>query len=159
MSGGSVIVGAEEAQREIFMAEIKPTVAGGSTESAAERRRTQRVLIAMPVLVRGGSGTKTFEEDTATVSVSANGCLVRLAHAVVRGEEIAIVNPKTAEELPSTVTFIGLKEGGKAEVGAEFAEPSPLFWRIAFPPADWDASERKRPTGVRPPGKLPKPAK
>jgi hypothetical protein len=71
----------------------------------------------------------------------------------VRGQEIAIVNPKTAEELPSTVTFIGLKEGGKAEVGAEFAEPSPLFWRIAFPPADWDSAERKRPTGVRPPTK------
>jgi len=52
------------------------------------------------------------------------------------------VNPKTAEELPSTVTFIGLKEGSKAEVGVEFAEPSPLFWRIAFPPPDWDSAER-----------------
>ncbi|MGH9714825.1 MAG: PilZ domain-containing protein [Candidatus Acidiferrales bacterium] len=141
------------------MAEIKASVPGAPTESVAERRRTQRVLIAMPVLVRGGSGTKTFEEETSTVSVSANGCLVRLAHPVVRGEEIAVVNPKTAEELPSTVTFIGMKETGKSEVGVEFAEPSPLFWRIAFPPADWDASERKRPTGVRPPSKLPKPSR
>jgi hypothetical protein len=138
------------------MAEIKASVPGAPVESAAERRRTQRVLIAMPVLVRGGSGTKSFEEDTTTVSVSANGCLVRLGQQVVRGQEIAIVNPKTAEELPSSVTFIGLKEGGKAEVAVEFAEPSPLFWRIAFPPPDWDAAERKRPTGVRPPTKLPK---
>ena len=135
------------------MAESKASVSGAPSESAAERRRTQRVLIAMPVLVRGGSGPKAFEEETTTVSVSANGCLVRLGHPVVRGQEIAIVNPKTAEELPSTVTFIGLKEGNKAEVGAEFAEPSPLFWRIAFPPPDWDSAERKRPTGVRPPVK------
>lgn len=135
------------------MAEIKHSAQPVGSDSATERRRTQRVLIAMPVLVRGGSGTKTFEEETTTVSVSANGCLVRLGHPVIRGQEIAIVNPKTAEELPSTVTFIGLKEGSKAEVGVEFAEPSPLFWRIAFPPADWDSAERKRPTGVRPPTK------
>src|ERR1700730_15523997 len=107
-------------QRETMMAEIKPSVPGAPVESAAERRRTQRVLIAMPVLVRGGSGTKAFEEETTTVSVSANGCLVRLGQQVARGQEIAIVNPKTAEELPSSVTFIGLKEGGKAEVGVEF---------------------------------------
>lgn len=141
------------------MAEIKASVPHVGSDSAAERRRTQRVLISMPVLVRGGSGTTAFEEETTTVSVSANGCLVRLGRQVTRGEEIAIVNPKTAEELPSTVSFIGLKETGKAEVGVEFAEPSPLFWRIAFPPADWDASERKRPTGVRPPSKLPDPHK
>lgn len=138
------------------MAEIKASVPGAASEGAIERRRTQRVMIAMPVLVRGGSGTKKFEEETTTVSVSANGCLVRLGHPVVRGQEIAIVNPKTAEELPSTVSFIATKEGSKAEVGVEFAEPSPLFWRIAFPPTDWDASERKRPTAVRPPVKAHK---
>ncbi len=136
------------------MAEIKPSVPGSSSgELTAERRRTQRVLIAMPVLVRGGTAPKTFEEATTTVSVNANGCLLRLAQQVVRGQQIAVVNPKTAEELPSTVTFIGAKESGKSEIGVEFAEPSPLFWRIAFPPPDWDATERKRPTGARVPAK------
>lgn len=134
------------------MAEIKPSVPGNSSgELTAERRRTQRVLIAMPVLVRGGTAPKTFEESTVTVSVNANGCLLRLAQQVVRGQQIAVVNPKTAEELPSTVTFIGAKESGKSEIGVEFAEPSPLFWRIAFPPPDWDAAERKRPTGAHTP--------
>jgi hypothetical protein len=134
------------------MAEYKPAPPGSSSgELTAERRRTQRVLIAMPVLVRGGTAPKTFEEETTTISVNANGCLLRLAQQVVRGQQIAVVNPKTAEELPSTVTFIGSKESGKAEVGVEFAEPSPLFWRIAFPPPDWDSTERKRPTGTRAP--------
>lgn len=107
----------------------------------------------MPVLVRGKHAGKPFEEVTTTVSVSANGCLIRLAASVVRAQEIAVVNPKTAEELPSVVTFVGLKDAGKTEVGVEFGEPSPLFWRIAFPPPDWDATERKRPTGIRPPAK------
>ena len=132
------------------MAETKhPT----PSEIAADRRRSHRVNIAMPVLVRGKKGTQPFEEAAQTISVSAHGCMVKMATPVSRGQEIAIVNIKTAEELPSTVTFMGQKEGGKTEVGVEFAEASPLFWRIAFPPEDWDPSERKRSGGPRPAAK------
>jgi|SRR5579863_4627150 PilZ domain-containing protein len=130
------------------MAEIKPPTPG---EGAGEKRRSHRVNISMPVLVRGKTGTTPFEEKALTVSVSAHGCLIRFATPVARGQEIAIVNAKTAEELPCTVTFLGQKESGKTEVGVEFAEPSPLFWRIAFPPENWDPSERKRPGGPRSP--------
>jgi PilZ domain-containing protein len=123
------------------MAEMKaPTPA----KSDSDRRRSHRVNIAMPVLIRGKKGTQPFEEEAQTISVSAHGCMVRVATPLARNQEIAIVNPKTAEELPSTVTFIGQKDNAKTEVGVEFAEPSPLFWRIAFPPEDWDPSERKR---------------
>ena len=120
-------------------------------EGAADRRRSHRVNIAMPVLVRGARGTQRFEEESQTVSVSAHGCNLRVANPLARGQEIALVNKKTAEELPCTVTFIGQKDAGKLEVGVEFIEPSPLFWRIAFPPEDWDPSERKRPGGARHP--------
>jgi PilZ domain len=123
------------------MAEMKtPTPA----ESHSDRRRSHRVNIAMPVLIRGKKGTQPFEEEAQTISVSAHGCMVRVATPLARNQEIAIVNTKTAEELPSTVTYIGQKDNAKTEVGVEFAEPSPLFWRIAFPPEDWDPSERKR---------------
>jgi len=123
------------------------------SEIPAERRRSQRVNIAMPVLVRGKRGSQPFEEQALTISVSAHGCMVRVATPLARLQEVAIVNVKTAEELPCKVTFLGQKEGGKTEVGVEFSEPSPVFWRIAFPPEDWDPSERKRPGGSRPPAK------
>jgi len=119
------------------------------TEAGPDRRRSHRVNIAMPILVRGKT-TQPFQEQTNTISVSAHGCVFRLAAEVKRLQEIAIVNSKTAEELPCKVTFLGQKESGKTEVGVEFSEPSPLFWRIAFPPEDWDPSERKRPGGSRP---------
>jgi len=129
------------------MAEMKaPTPA----ENHSDRRRSHRVNIAMPVLIRGKKGTQAFEEEAQTISVSAHGCMVRVATPLARNQEIAIVNTKTAEELPSTVTFIGQKDNAKTEVGVEFAEPSPLFWRIAFPPEDWDPSERKRSGSPRP---------
>jgi hypothetical protein len=127
-------------------------------ESNSDRRRSHRVNIAMPVLVRGMKGTQKFEEETQTISVSAHGCMVRVTNPVARGQEVAVVNKKTAEELPCAVTFIGQKDQGKTEVGVEFAEASPLFWRIAFPPEDWDPSERKRSGSPRQPsGPLPKP--
>ena len=125
------------------------TKAPAPNEAGSDRRRSHRVNIAMPILVRGKT-SQPFQEQTHTVSVSAHGCVFRLAAQVKRLQEIAIVNSKTAEELPCKVTFLGQKESGKTEVGVEISEPSPLFWRIAFPPEDWDPSERKRPGGSRP---------
>jgi hypothetical protein len=129
------------------MAEGKTTLTSFS-EVQADRRRSHRVHIAMPVLVRGKKGEQgqPFEEQTHTISVNAHGCMVRMSTPVTRTQEITIINPKTAEELPCTVTSIGQRDGGRQEVGVEFAEASPVFWRIAFPPEDWDPSERKRPS-------------
>lgn len=109
-------------------------------------RRTQRVHILMAVLVRGTSGGKNFEEETKTTTVNAHGCLISLATPVTRGQHVSIVNPKTAEEVECRVAFISENKGSKTEVGLEFTEASPLFWRIGFPPEDWvDSTERKRP--------------
>jgi PilZ domain len=129
------------------MAEMRGPTPG---DVSAERRRSHRVNISMPILVRGKRAGQPFEEQVVTISVSAHGCMFRLKAEVTRTQEIAIVNTKTAEELPCKITFLGQKEGGNVEVGVEFIEPSPMFWRIAFPPDDWDPAERKRPGGSRP---------
>ena len=108
-------------------------------------RRTQRVHIQMAVIVRGTSKGKPFEEETKTTTVNANGCLVSLDAPVMRGQQVSVVNSKTVEELMCNVAFISENKGSKSEVGLEFTEPSPLFWRIGFPPEDWsESSERKR---------------
>jgi hypothetical protein len=130
------------------MADIKPSAQNTAVESSSERRRTQRVQISMPVIVRCREGKTPFEEKTTTISVNANGCLVRIQTQILRGQKVLLVNPLTTEELPCTVTFLGKKDAGKTEVGLEFAEASPLFWRISFPPEDWDPSERKRPNAT-----------
>ena len=119
--------------------------------SAGRKRRSCRLQIAIPVLVRGKNRNLPFTEKTRTASVNAHGCEVQLGEKVVRGQDVTIVNPKSAEELPCTVTFIGPNESGNTEVGLEFIEASPLFWQINFPPEDWDASERKRPVKTNTP--------
>jgi hypothetical protein len=108
-------------------------------------RRTQRVQIAMPVLVHGSN----FKESTTTIAVNAHGCLVLLKARVTRDDQVSLLNPKTAEELPAKVVSLGKPEDGRIPVGVEFIEPSPLFWGINFPPDDWlTSAERKRPGSV-----------
>lgn len=130
------------------------------SQGFAKLRRTQRVHIQMSVIVRGSSKNQLFEEETKTTTVNAQGCLVSLAATLARGQQVSIVNPKTAEELLCNVVYISENKASRAEVGLEFTEPSPLFWRIGFPPEDWvDSSERKRehnkPGGTRPGPPLP----
>jgi hypothetical protein len=130
------------------MAEMKASTPG---DSSSGRRRSPRVNISMPVIVRGAKGKEPFEEAAATISVNAHGCMVKIGTIVTRSQQVSIINKRTTEELPCTVVFIGKSDGGKTEVGVEFTEPSPAFWRINFPPEDWDPSERKRSGGPPPP--------
>jgi hypothetical protein len=116
-----------------------------AAQNYSKLRRTQRVHIQMAVIVRGISKGKPFEEETKTTTVNATGCLVSLAAPLARGQQVSIVNSKTVEELTCNVAFISENKGSKTEVGLEFTESSPLFWRIGFPPEDWsESSERKR---------------
>jgi hypothetical protein len=113
---------------------MKGSVAKLADEYGSSRRRTQRVKIAIPVTVRIPKANASFyEEATETVVVNAHGCLALLAVPLATGQQVRIVNAKSSEE-------------GKTEVGLEFSEPAPRFWRITFPPEDWNPADRKLPT-------------
>jgi hypothetical protein len=118
-----------------------------SATQPSNRRRTQRVMIAMPVVIRVTNAKDAFyEEATETVVVNAHGCMVRLAVPLMRDQVVRIINPKSLEEQACRVVSVGQFADGKAEVGLEFSESSPRFWRIIFPPEDWNPAERKLPT-------------
>ncbi len=136
------------------MSNVKETSRDAEGKTYVEPRRTQRVRIGMSVVVQGTDGNQQFEEKTKTITVNANGCLVLLGTKVKRGQALKIINPQTQEALTCAVCFLGESRDGKSEVAFEFSEPSPKFWRIAFPPNDWDPAERKRagaPTPRTPP--------
>ena len=126
---------------------IKGSVTRLTDEYGSTRRRTQRVKIAIPIAVRLPKANESFyEEATETVVVNAHGCLARLAVPLEQGQQIRIINSKSADEQACTVVWIGKFSEGKTEVGLEFSEPAPRFWRITFPPEDWNPADRKLPT-------------
>jgi len=116
-------------------------------ESKIARHRTTRVHIAIPVFIYGNNEFgPPFKEITQTVLVNANGCLVELATSVVKEQPLLLTNLKTDEEIACHVVALGNIVNGKTEVGLRFAQSSPRFWGIGFPPEDWDPASRKLPT-------------
>ena len=126
------------------------TPPGCARDRLTDKRRSRRVQIAMPVAVRGKSESEIFEEKTVTAAVSAHGCMVHLSTPVERGEQVAVVNTAARDEQICTVSYLGQADDGRTEVGLQFMTPCPRFWRMHFPPDDWDPADRKLPSGSLP---------
>jgi predicted deacetylase len=103
---------------------------------AANRRRSQRVLMTVPVRVSGkSSGGSPFEEETHTRAISAHGALILVSTPVYRGQRLTLSNIQTKAALECVVAHIDRRKDPQA--GVEFALPNPMFWHVAFPPKDW----------------------
>jgi hypothetical protein len=109
-----------------------------TTVNPGARRRSQRVLMQVPVRIRGTDAQgKTIEEETETLAINAHGALVLLLARFTSGSKVLLQHKRTQEEQECHVVFLGPVRSGKAEIGLEFSSPHPTFWRVAFPPEDW----------------------
>ncbi len=105
---------------------------------AANRRRSQRVLMTIPVRVSGQPGAGSpFQEDTHTRAVSAHGALILMSTQVYRGQRLTLANVQTKASLECVVAHIDKHQSEHPHVGVEFTMPNPMFWHVAFPPKDW----------------------
>jgi hypothetical protein len=109
-----------------------------SSWRAANRRRSQRVLMKVPVKISGQAANGTnFEEETHTLSISPHGALLVLIPTVQRGQRFILANLQTKAALECVVAHLERVPGEPMQVGVEFSLPNPAFWRVAFPPKDW----------------------
>lgn len=90
------------------------------------------------VRVRGKDAQgKAFEEEASTLAINAHGALVLLQTRLTSGSSVLLQHKQTQEEQECHVVFLGPVRSGQAEIGLEFSEPRPTFWRVTFPPEDW----------------------
>ena len=109
-------------------------------------RRSLRVAIDMPVEVVAQSlDGEAFRQDTRTAVVSAQGALLVLATTIEIKPSILLINKKTGGEAQCRVAYQKRIESGRVQLGIEFVDPQPRFWRIAFPPDNWSRADRKMP--------------
>ena len=97
-----------------------------------ERRRAQRVLLRMPVLIHLPGKTNPINGFTHTVS--ATGAMVILAEGIATGTKLSIENPKTQKKVEAHVVRPPQMNPEGSLVPIEFNAPSPQFWNIFFPP-------------------------
>jgi hypothetical protein len=99
-----------------------------------ERRRTVRVMLAVPLRVSGKTeiGEK-FSIKAMSHCVSLHGASVELEPGVVLGEILQLENEITREKVEGKVVSIRRGRDGKRYVAIEFTEREPNFWHMAFP--------------------------
>ena len=101
-----------------------------------ELRRSQRVLMAIPVSVAwpGRSGDRV-EEQAVTEILNAHGALLRMSASVAVGTEVELTHGHTKKATRAVVVYIEEPEKGKpVGVGLELDAPSHQFWGISIPP-------------------------
>lgn len=104
----------------------------------ANRRRSERVMlqVSVVVLAKTPEGDQ-LKEETKTLIVNAHGGLLNLRMELMPAQPVVIVNAKSGKEQSAKIVRVEHPPGGLAQVAFEFDTPSPNFWPIVFPPADW----------------------
>ena len=100
--------------------------------TAEERRRAQRVLLRMPVLVHIAGKPNPINGFTHTVS--ATGAMIILPEGFSQGTKFILENPKTQQKVEVNVVRPPQMNQEGSLLPIEFLSPAPLFWNIVFPP-------------------------
>jgi hypothetical protein len=112
--------------------QVKRSAHTARPQTAEERRRAQRVLLKMPVLVHLPGKTKPVHGFTHTVS--ANGAMIILPEGLPAGTKISIENAKTQKKVEAHVVRPPQLNAEGSLIPIEFTAPAPQFWNIFFPP-------------------------
>ena len=101
-----------------------------------EKRRSDRVAIALPIRVRGTDLTgRDFEEFTKTVEIGLNGAKFSLKRLLRANQKIEILNVRQGVRVPFRVVGqVSAPDSDGIFWGAECVGLSPSFWGIHFPP-------------------------
>ncbi|HEY6268019.1 MAG TPA: PilZ domain-containing protein [Candidatus Acidoferrum sp.] len=109
-----------------------PRSASTRQPTAEERRRAQRVLLKMRVLVHLPNKPEPMEGHTHTVS--ASGAMLILRDGLAQGTKFILENPKTQQKVEVNVVRPPQMNQDGSLVPVEFLAAAPQFWNIFFPP-------------------------
>lgn len=106
-----------------------------------ERRRSQRVIIRVPITLAMTDKGKPVQISAHTVAVNIHGAMVVCPRSLDPETKMELVNGRTQEKINSRVTRAPRESAEGFLIPVEFTTPSPNFWQISFPPANWKVPE------------------
>jgi hypothetical protein len=109
--------------------------------SGEERRRSQRVIIRVPVTLLISDKGAAAKITAHTVAVNIHGAMVVCPRSIEENTKLDLVNGRTGEKIGCRVTRASRESTEGFLVPLEFTSASPNFWQITFPPANWKAVE------------------
>ena len=106
------------------------------------RRRSQRVLLQVVVLVRAEMPDgKNLQVQAFTLAVNAHGGLLESPLNLAANQKITLISPQTGQEVTCRVVRAEKPSEASYRIAFEFDQGSPRFWPITFPPKDWGVAE------------------
>jgi hypothetical protein len=114
---------------------------GPSLLAGEERRRSQRVIIRVPLTLEMTKSGQVVKMNAHTVAVNAFGAMVVCTRSLDSGTKIEIVNGRTDARASSRVTRTPRESAEGYLIPLEFDKPFPQFWQISFPSSNWKPAD------------------
>jgi hypothetical protein len=106
-----------------------------------EHRRSQRVIIRVPITLVATEKGQPVKITAHTVAVNVHGAMVMCPRMLDPETKVELVNGRTAEKVGSKVSRAPRESAEGFLIPVEFTTPSPNFWQISFPPVNWKVPE------------------
>lgn len=121
--------------------QVTQTDTGPQLQPGDERRRSQRVIIRIPVTLEMMVSGKKVTVRATTASVNDHGAMLLCTRQFPVDTKLDLINDRTARKQSCRVTRAPVDNQQGYLLPVEFPEPSPGFWHISFPPPGWKAVE------------------
>jgi hypothetical protein len=108
---------------------------GASLLHGEERRRSQRVIIRVPVTLELTKNGRVFMVSAYTIAVNIHGAMIICPESVDSETKVEIINDRTRERASARVTRTPRQSAEGYLIPLEFYKPFPMFWQISFPPS------------------------
>lgn len=102
-----------------------------------ERRRSQRVVIRVPVTLHLASTQPGKGIPAHTLVVNDHGAMLLCDRTFDAGSRFELENARTGQRVACRVTRTPRHSPEGFLIPVEFAKAMPGFWSITFPPTDW----------------------
>jgi len=114
---------------------------GPQLQPGEERRRSQRVIIRIPVTLEIMTSGKKVTMHAATASVNDHGAMLVCTKNLPIDAQFELINARTQQRQSCRVTRAPVDNQQGYLLPVEFAKPAPGFWHISFPPPGWKGAE------------------
>ena len=99
-----------------------------------ERRRSQRVIIRIPVILHVTIAGQNTTVKAVTASVNDSGAMILCSRALAHNSQLQLENQGSRQKLPGRVTRAPAESSEGYLIPVEFTAPGAGFWQITFPP-------------------------
>ena len=103
-----------------------------------ERRRSQRVMIQVPVSLTYTVAGQSVTVRAHTESVNDHGAMILCTRSIDSGTRLEVQNDRSRQRQPGRVTRAPRDTSEGFLVPVEFDAHIPGFWGISFPPTNWN---------------------